>query len=155
MAFTLAKAAGVRVPDLVVKIAVDKDLVVNGQAVELDGTIAVTGSPVAAVISASYAGPTGLATDASFSPTFPKGADGSDKVYPLMLPVSGTVLFDADIVESASTAVGSEVNITAGGLTLTYNAAGVDFRVLEILEEGTTGASKVRGVFLQPGYFAS
>lgn len=155
MAFSVSRSNGNGVPDLIGKIAVDKDLVINGQAVELDGTVAVAASPVAAVITASYAGPTGLATDASFSPTFPKGADGSDKVLPLMVPVTGTLLFDADIVESASTVVGSEVNLNASGQGLVYNAAGTDFRVLEIVSTGATGPDVVRGVFLLPGYFAS
>lgn len=155
MAFSIAKAAGVRVPDLVDTISVDKDLVINGQGIQLDGTIAATGAAIAGVITASYAGPTGLATDASFSPTYPLGADVNDKVKALFVPVSGTVLFDAPIVESASTAVGSVVNINAAGDGLVYDAAGVDFRVLEIVASGTTGATVVRGVFLAPGYFAS
>jgi hypothetical protein len=150
--FTLSKAAGSRVPDEI-KISMAYGIVDIGQAVELDGTVAVAGSPVAAVCTSQYDS-TGGNSSATFSPAFPKGATAG-KVDALCIPVTGTLLFDADITEHASTAVGSKVNIATGGLGLVYNAAGTDFRVLEILETGTTGASKVRGVFLQPGYFAA
>jgi hypothetical protein len=155
MAFRLAKSTAVRTPDLI-EIDVASALVLNGQAVELDGTVAVAGSPVAGIIVASYAGPTGLATDASFSPTYPKGEDGSGNVAALVMPVTGTTLIEADLAASAAVAIGALIDITAGGLTLTAGAStSDDFRVVSIVTGTVAAATVVAGFFTDPGYYTS
>ena len=156
--FTLSKAAGSRVPDEI-KVDVVYTLCNSGQAVELDGTVAVAGSPVAGVVSSQYAASGGLSSS-EFSPTFPKGPDGSNKVEALVLPATGTVLFDADVVGTPAATIvkGYVTSIATGGLGITpaISSTNTDFRVLKVLEVNGSGyATKVQGVFLSPGYFAS
>ncbi len=152
--FTLSKAAGARVPDEI-RLDIDKDICSLGQAVELDGTIAVSGSAVAGVCTSEYTSPGGLSGD-SFSPTFPLGPDSSDAVRALVLPVTGTVLFDADCAGTTAHAVGDELDINAAGTGLAATSTNGDFRVLEILaSDDDDYTTKVKGVFLNPGYFAS
>ena len=153
--FTLSKAAGARVPDEI-KLSVAYGIVDMGQAVELDGTVAVSGSPVAGVVSSQYDAPGGLSS-ATFSPTFPKGPDSGD-VEALVLPATGTVLFDADVIGTTSAAivVGYLADIAVGGLGISTASTNDDFRVLEILEtDDDDYATKVRGVFMNPGYFSA
>lgn len=155
--FTLSKAAGSRVPDEI-KISMAYGIVDIGQAVELDGTVAVAGAAVAAVCTSQYDS-TGGNSSATFSPAFPKGASGGN-VDALCLPVTGTVLFDADVVGTPSATIvkGYETSIAVGGLGVApaIDTTKNDFRVLEILEtDDDDYATKVRGVFLKPGYFAA
>lgn len=163
MAFKLYKASGARVPDLVSDIGAGATLgasganIVNGKLVQLvaaDGDLEVgaTGVAVAGIIAAEY----GSTTYASGgSATFPAGVAEGTKIP--FLPVTGTVPIIADIagtVAAGAILPGEDLDITAGGLTLSDASTNDDFHVVKVIDDGTN-ITQVVGFFNTPGYFTA
>jgi len=163
MAFKLYKASGARVPDLVSHLGAGATLgasganIVNGKVVMIvpgdgDLEVGVTGSAVAGIIAVEY----GATTYASGgSATFPQGIAEGTKIP--FLPVTGTVPIIADIagtVVAGAILPGEDLDITAGGLTLSDATVNDDFHVVKVIDDGTN-ITHVVGFFTDPGYFTA
>ena len=159
MAFKLAKASGVRVPDMVDHIVAASGLalteIVNGALVsiisgELDlhtAGLEPAGILVNEVGASRYAAP----GSETYSSTF------KNKDNVTFIPVTGTLLIEADWDSTATTTPVVGVSYDAiGGLIDTDTVTNTDFRVVRILyaADGTT-VSKLLGFFNHPGYFTS
>lgn len=165
MAFKLAKASGVRVPDMVDYVTADATslpiasiengiLVKFGADGELEqaapgATAAVAGILVSEGGDMRYAAPG--------SETYTSTFKSTDNVT--WIPVTGSLLIEADISGTASEfKLGLPYKFEATGWTV-VGAASVatdDFRVvrLKYAADGTT-VTKVLGFFVRPGFFTS
>ncbi len=156
--FKLAKASGVRVPDLVndVGTALALSAYTNGSLVNIDGTsglltLAVAADAVAGIIvseagSSSYAAPAGE--------TYTSTLKTNDNIT--FLPVTGTLLIEADYTGTFAVAMtGDEFGLgdeTEIDLTDTTNK---DFRVVGTVKNAAGVVTKLKGFFVNPGYFTS
>ncbi len=171
MAFTIHKAAGARVPDIVSDLApsaaliATPALVVSGTLVTLGTdslvTVAATTDGIAGIITSEYQGDAGSFTSrgSTITRTFPDGVVATEGLP--FIPIHGQLLIEADVVADTVTVAlggaGDTLDIVAGGLLLT-TTTNADFRILKVLELNTAGThiARVAGVFTtQPSYFAS
>jgi hypothetical protein len=158
MAFKLAKASGVRVPDMVDHIPADLELseIVNGTAVSITGgaiDLWATGDAVAGILvnevgDSRYAAP----GSETYSSTF------KDKDNVTFIPVTGSLLIEADYDSTATITpvIGGEyqINATADGIDSDLVASD-DFRVVNFKYDGAGNITKLLGFFITPGYFTA
>lgn len=159
MAFKLAKASGVRVPDMVDHIpatAMTLDEIVNGVLVAITaGAIDIwaTGNSAAGILvnevgDSRYAAP----GSETYSSTF------KNKDNVTFIPVTGSLLIEADYDDTATIApvIGNayQVNPTADGID-TDLVATDDFRVVNFKYDAAGNITKLLGFFTNPGYFTS
>lgn len=161
MAFKLAKASGVRVPDLVDDIPVDGstitiDNIVNGTPVRIvagELALGAAGSAVAGILvneagDARYAAPSGQTYTSTFI--------GTDKAT--FLPVTGTLLIQADVSGTLAEFVpGKSFDIELTGNTVVGAASPVtsDFRVVRLVKNEAGTVVAVQGFFTSTGYFTA
>jgi len=155
MAFRLAKASGVRVPDLVdhIPAALETSEVENGVLVMITGgeiDLWTTGNDVAGILvsdygDSSYPSP----TSKTYSSTF------IDKDQVTFLPVTGTLLIEADVDTTATgdLAIGVDYAIDTDGLVDADDVTAPDFRVVRLITNDAGDTVKVHGFFINPGYF--
>ena len=164
--FTLYKASGARVPDLVSDIGAGStlggspDSVVSGLALQISsGALekAATNAAVAGICAADYSTNASkyAAASGTATATFPNGLAAGTKIP--FLPVTGTVPIKANVsgtVAIAAAQPGATLDIDAAGTGLTTSTNG-DFRVVKLLEDDGTNAKVVVGFFTEPGYFTA
>lgn len=161
MAFKLYKASGARVPDIVSSLGAGATLgaaptgVVSGTVLTIDTDgleIGATSNKIAGVCVVDYGTTVYYGTSTA---TFPEGLVAGTKIP--FLPATGTVLFKADVagtVLAGAIAPGEDLDIAAGGLTISDATVNDDFHVVKVIDDGTN-ITHVVGFFNNPGYFAS
>jgi len=161
LAFKLYKASGARVPDIVSSIGAGTTLgaaptgVVSGVALTIDTDgleIGATSDKIAGVCVVDYGTTVYYGTSTA---TFPDGIAAGTEIP--FLPATGTVLFKADIngtVAKGAISPGEDLDIAAGGASVSDASVNDDFHVVKVIDDGTN-ITHVVGFFNNPGYFAS
>lgn len=152
--FVVSKATAGDVPDNI-ELSMTYTDVSKGVAVQLSGAPAAAGDTVAGICLSEYTGPTGSTASASFSPTFPQGPDGSNKVDAVVVPVDRAMLVEASAAGTSALTVGTAYDINATSDGIANTTAQGDFKVVEIADEDESGnTTRVRGFFTDPtGYY--
>ncbi len=164
--FTLYKASGARVPDLVSDIGAGSvlgaspDNVVSGLALKISsGKLekASSGAAVAGICAADYStnGAKYAAASGTATATFPEGLSAGTEIP--FLPVTGTVPIKASVsgtIAISAALPGATLDVDAAGTGLTTSTNG-DFRVVKVLEDDGTNVQTVVGFFTSPGYFTA
>lgn len=158
--FKLAKAAAVRVSDMVDHIPADTTSlpiaeIVNGRAVSIhtDGelikgatSLAIAGILVNEAGAMRYKAPTGETYTSTFINT--------DKVT--FIPVTGSLLFEADFTGTPTAAmIGSSYDLDDADTVDVGAQLTGDFRIVNFKYDTAGAITKLLGFFTNPGYFTS
>lgn len=159
MAFKLAKASGVRVPDMVDHIPADDttvtiDTIVNGSLVQIvagELALADTAGQAVAGILVNEAGDSRYAAPGSevYTSTF-KNLNNVT-----FIPVTTTVLIEADFVGAATPVIGADYDLSDETAIDVDASVSDDFRVVNFKYDAAGAISKLLGFFANPGYFVS